>query len=142
MTLPLLKPALYRAEGTPARPGHPALLGGECRCGHVFFPWQSYGCERCGADAGALTPKALSGRGRVESTATVHLHASADRPVPFVIAAVRLDDGPLVRGLAAADTQALCPGDSVVTTLVQAPGTPGDDGRRDLALDLRFTRDA
>ena len=34
----LLKPALYRAEGADAVPEHPALLGGACACGYVFFP--------------------------------------------------------------------------------------------------------
>jgi hypothetical protein len=141
MTLALLKPALYQAEGSPAVPGHPALLGGECRCGHVFFPWQAYGCERCGAAADALTPRVLSGRGRVESCATVHLHASPDRPVPFVIAAVRLDDGPLVRGLVAG-TDPVRPGDIATTLLTEVPGAPGDDGRPHAALDLRFARGA
>jgi uncharacterized OB-fold protein len=133
MTLPLLKPALYRASGTPDVPEHPALLGGECRCGHVFFPWQTYGCERCGSDGDALTPRALGGRGVVEACAEVHLHAAPDREAPFTVAAVRLDDGPLVRTLVAQEcVGTLVPGDTVVTTLVKAGG----------ASDLRFTRAA
>ncbi len=132
MTIDLFKPALYRAEGTPDVPDHPALLGGACRCGHVFFPWQTYGCERCGGHGDALTPLALGGRGTVESSAAVHLHASPDRPTPFTIAAVRLDAGPVVRTLALQpDSGApLKPGDRVVTTLAESAN----------ARDLRFTR--
>ncbi|CAG2160142.1 Zn-ribbon domain-containing OB-fold protein [Cupriavidus numazuensis] len=132
MTLTLLKPALYRAQGTPGEPDHPALLGGACRCGYTFFPWQTYGCERCGGHGEMLTPLALGGRGTVESSAVVHLHPAADRPTPFTIAAIRLDDGPVVRTLVSQhDGDApLTPGDRVVAVLVQA----GD------ASDLRFTR--
>lgn len=131
MTLSLLKPALYRAQGTQDVPNHPALLGGQCRCGHVFFPYQARGCERCGGHGEALSPRPLSGRGIVESSAVVHLHAAADRAAPFTIAAVRLDDGPLVRTLVAQDrAEPLRRGDAVVTTLVAV----GD------VSDLRFAR--
>ncbi|AQV97224.1 hypothetical protein BJN34_25520 [Cupriavidus necator] len=144
MTLPLLKPALYRAQGTPALPEHPALLGGTCRCGHVFYPWQSYGCERCGAAGDALTPMALSGRGKVEASAVVHLHASPERQAPFTVTAVRLDDGPLVRTLALASETGqgtgLVPGDAVVAVLAEVSDRQQEGSTPARALDLRFVR--
>lgn len=144
MSFPLLKPALYRAQGTASLPDRPALLGGKCRCGYIFFPWQAYGCERCGRAGDALTPVALTGRGVVESSALVRLHASPDREAPFVVATVRLEEGPVVRALAACDQFAggagLVPGAPVVTELaeVRASGPAGDSADR--ALDLRFVR--
>ena len=65
----LLKPTLYAAEGTAAVPDHPALHGGKCTCGHVFFPMQTYGCEVCGRNGDALQPLRLSGRGKLIATA-------------------------------------------------------------------------
>ena len=57
-----------------ARTTHPlpSLSGGECRCGYVFFPWQTYGCERCGLSGDALRPKRLTGKGTLRAKATVH----------------------------------------------------------------------
>lgn len=77
------------------------LNGGRCRaCGYIWFPFQSYGCESCGAMGDELVETALSPEGAVEASATVHLHGDPQRPAPFVVAAVRLDAGPLVRALA------------------------------------------
>ena len=39
---------LFVDAGTDAVPDRPALIGGRCVCGHVFFPMQTYGCEKCG----------------------------------------------------------------------------------------------
>src|SRR6185437_395144 len=93
----LLKPALYRAEGTDAVPAHPALLGGACACGYLFFPLQRYGCEKCGGLE--IEPRALSGAGSLLASARVHLHAGKGREAPFTVGSVRLDDGPIVRTL-------------------------------------------
>ena len=131
----LLKPALYRAEGSAKVPGHPALLGGVCACGYVFFPLQHYGCERCGGLD--LRPKALSGTGRLLASARVHLHQGKGREAPFTVGAIALDDGPIVRGLIEDDDVALRPGDRMVTTL--APATDPESAPR---LDLRFVREA
>src|SRR5262245_20452118 len=91
----LLKPALYAAVPD----GVPVLRGGRCRCGYVFFPMQTYGCERCGCAGDALTPAALAGRGRLVATARVHLHADPARPAPFTIGTIALDAGPVIRTL-------------------------------------------
>lgn len=127
----LLKPALYRAQGSAAEPDHPALLGGVCSCGCVFFPLQAYGCERCGGLE--LQPKVLSGSGRLLASARVHLHAGKSREAPFTVGAIKLDDGPIVRTLLEADEGQLHPGVRMVTVL--APIIDADGAPR---VDLRF----
>lgn len=140
MTQPrLLKPALYRREGTETAPEQPALLGTRCECGYVHFPPQAYGCEQCGRHGAALGEVALGGHGTVTSAATVHIHnARTDDDVqplqaPFTVVTVQLEDGPRVRGLLADDSSDVIPGVRVRTTMV-------DVGRNGHAiLDLRFT---
>jgi uncharacterized OB-fold protein len=128
----LLKPALYRAEGSPKDPDHPALLGGECaNCGYVFFPLQAYGCERCGSLK--LDPCVLTGGGRLLASARVHIHPGKTREAPFTVGSIALDDGPIVRTLVEGSGD-LRPGLRMVTTLV--PVTDAEGAPR---LDLRFT---
>lgn len=131
---PLLKPALYQPEGTQAQPDHPALLGGACVCGYVFFPLQRYGCEKCGSLE--LSPRTLSGTGRLLASARVHLHAGKGREAPFTAGSVALDDGPIVRTLIEGDEGGLRPGARMVTAL--APVHDADGAPR---LDLRFVLD-
>ena len=139
----LLKPALYAEEGTAAVPDHPALNGGKCVCGHVFFPMQTYGCEVCGRRGDALQPLRLSGRGKLVASATVHIHAARTpasntdvkpHTAPFTIGSVSLEDGPTVRTLlTGVDEKTLKPGQAMVTILVSV----GTDAKS--ILDLRFT---
>ena len=131
----LLKPGLYRREGSPARPDLPALLGGACACGHVFFPLQTYGCERCGGTD--LQPRALSGAGELLASARVHLHAGKGREAPFTVGAIRLEDGPIIRTLIEGDETRLRPGAAMAAVL--APAADPDGAVR---LDLRFTAEA
>ena len=70
---------LFIDTGTDAVPDRPALVGGRCVCGYVFFPMQTYGCEKCGRFGNDLKEVRLSGRGRLLAFAQVHLHA---RPYP------------------------------------------------------------
>jgi uncharacterized OB-fold protein len=130
MTTPLLKPELYAA----ADPDPPVLLGGRCRCGHIFFPMQTYGCERCGATGSALAPLSLAGRGRLVATATVHLHADPARPAPFVVGTIALDDGPVIRTLLVDTT----PSDRHPSARVEALLVPAARADGTEALDLRF----
>ena len=127
----LLKPALYRAEGTAAVPHHPALLGAACECGYVFFPLQRYGCEKCGGLQ--IEPRALSGAGRLLASARVHLHAGKGREAPFTVGSIALDDGPIVRTLIVEDSGALRVGQRMVTALAQVTDPEGA-----AKLDLRF----
>jgi hypothetical protein len=127
----LLKPGLYRAEGTPRAPNHPALLGGACACSYVFFPMQAFGCERCGRLDAA--PRALSGIGHLLASARVHLHAGKGREAPFTVGAVALDDGPIVRTLIVDGSEPPRVGDRMATVL--EPVTDLEGAPR---LDLRF----
>jgi uncharacterized OB-fold protein len=105
--------------------GPPGLVGGECRgCGAVFFPYQSYGCERCGRYGADLAVRVLAGRGTVQAATVVHLHADPRRPVPFTVVELCLDDGPVVRAVAA-DGTAMDVGTRVETVLV--PVAEGED---------------
>ncbi|XVV38308.1 Zn-ribbon domain-containing OB-fold protein [Streptomyces sp. CA-100214] len=78
----------------------PKLHGGRCLgCGFVFFPFQTYGCEKCGSYGTSLQPFDLSGSGEVTASTVVHRHADPARTAPFRVARVTLDEGPSVRGL-------------------------------------------
>ncbi|WP_337188126.1 OB-fold domain-containing protein [Phenylobacterium sp.] len=127
---------LFQEAGTGALPDHPALFGGRCEnCGFMFFPMQKYGCESCGSVK--LTECVLTGRGKILTLAKVHEHKGPGREAPFTVAAVQLDDGPMVRALLdAATADETKYGDTVVTKLI--PETRPNRG----PYDLRFTRQA
>ncbi|HWU26283.1 MAG TPA: zinc ribbon domain-containing protein [Rhizomicrobium sp.] len=131
----LLKPALYRREGSTAAPARPALLGGKCVCGYVFFPMQHYGCERCGSTE--LSPLALTGRGRLLASARVHLDTGKHRKAPFTVGSIKLEDGPIVRTILLDNTKPFHADDPVATVLVDVLDPEGVIKR-----DLRFQRDA
>lgn len=128
--LALFKPELYRYNGTASRPHNPALIGGRCgSCSYVYFPFRSYGCERCGS--GDLAMLELAGHGRLVAAVEVHFHPAADRNAPFTIGTIALDDGPVIRTLLLAGDRFIT-GDPVVAVL--APVRVGDAEM----LDLRF----
>jgi uncharacterized protein len=133
-SIKLLKPHLYSETSDGGRLSAPVLQGGRCSCGYVFFPMQTYGCERCGSHGNALTPQPLSPRGTLLASAVVHLHADKDRLTPFTIVKVALDDGPVVRTLLADDCGEVAPGQRLEAKLVPLRR---DDG--EAVLDLRFT---
>jgi uncharacterized OB-fold protein len=110
------------------------LRGGACECGFVFFPMQTYGCEVCGRHGSSLQPRSLKGRGVLVASAAVHTHADKNRPTPFTIVEVALDDGPTIRTLLADGTADPPPGAPVRAVLVPAGvSETGDD-----LVDLRF----
>lgn len=122
------EPELY--DVSPA--GQPVLRGGTCTaCGYVMFPMQRYGCEQCGAFGDAIETTPLSGRGVVRASVMVYRLDNEDLPTPFVLAEVRLDEGPVVR--------AVCAGDQVIDgdTLVRATGT----ARNDQSIEIRFVEE-
>jgi hypothetical protein len=96
---------------------------------------QSYGCERCGGHGDALTPSLLSTSGTLLAEAVVHLHADKNRPAPFTVVKVALDDGPVVRSLLADDSGRVSPGGRTTAKLV--PVRQSETG--ETVLDLRFT---
>ena len=129
-----LKPDLYTAPESPK--SVPELRGGRCRCGYVFFPMQSYGCEKCGLTGEAVTPTLLRSEGSLTASARVLMHAAKDRTPPFVVVAVRLDAGPVVRSLLDRDRAEQLPIGTRMQGLLTEVGK-ADDG--DVIVDLRFT---
>jgi len=110
MSARALKPSLYTVSATPSDASTtPSLLGGRCRCGYVFFPMQTYGCEKCGATGDALEPAALRAKATLVASARVLMHARKDRTPPFVVVSARLADGPVVRTLLDEDTAETLP---------------------------------
>jgi hypothetical protein len=110
----------------------PQLRGGHCRnCGFVFFPFQTYGCEQCGAYGDSLESRPLAGHGTVSATTVVHRHASERRTSPFRVVQVTLDSGPMVRGVTVEGTE---PGVGDVVQLVTLPEETEDE-----LLAVRFT---
>ena len=106
--------------------GGPDLQGGVCRaCGYTFFPFQSYGCERCGATD--IDEREIVPRGRLVAWATVYIHPDSRRPAPFTVGEVALDAGPAVRALLdeSVDVAALKPGQPVEGCL--APAADDED---------------
>jgi uncharacterized OB-fold protein len=96
---------------------------------------QTYGCERCGSHGDALTPCLLSTSGTLLAEAVVHLHADKNRPAPFTVVKVALDDGPVIRSLLADDSGRVPPGGRMTAKLV--PVRQSETG--ETVLDLRFT---
>mgnify|MGYP005714137211 CR=1 FL=1 len=93
----LLKPELYAESAG----GTVTLAGGACECGYLFFPWQRYGCERCGGTT--LRRKPLVARGILRSSATVHVFRGEGYEVPFTVGSIALDEGPVIRALVEGD---------------------------------------
>jgi uncharacterized OB-fold protein len=125
----LLKPELYAAD--PSQAGVAVLRGGRCKCGHVFFPMQRYGCEKCGRATADLQTVDLKGQGVLAASVTVHLHARPERVAPFTVGSIKLDDGPVLRALLTGPLDNLAPGCRMVATLTAVGSTDG-------MLDLRF----
>jgi uncharacterized OB-fold protein len=131
----LAQPTLYSADDAPK------LNGGRCKkCGYVFFPPQTYGCEFCGATSEQLEAVALAGAGKLHSFATVHLHqdrSGKGLQAPFTVGLIVLDDGPAVRAILTERTDAgLHIGDRMHSVL--APAGVNDDGKQ--LVELRFAK--
>jgi uncharacterized OB-fold protein len=131
----LAQPTLYSADAAPK------LNGGRCKkCGYVFFPPQTYGCESCGATADQLEPMALGGAGTLHSFATVHLHqdrSGKGLQAPFTVGLIVLDGGPAVRSILTERTDAgLHIGDRMHSVL--APAGTDDEGKQ--VVELRFAK--
>jgi len=116
--------------------GDPILQGGACSaCGYIFYPYQTLGCESCGATD--CQPCPIEPTGWLVAWATVFVHPDPKRPPPFTVGEVALDAGPVVRAIidASVDADALAPDVRVTGHLT--PPAPGEDG--DEASRFRFT---
>ena len=110
----------------------PVLKAVRCACGHIAFPFQTFGCERCGAFAG-FEEVGLPALGTIAACAVVQMSSSGGPSTPFAVAVVRLRSGPVIRALLAGlDAQ---PGETVegVMIRVSAEGL-------ETTMDLRFQR--
>lgn len=126
----LAHPTLYGRAAS----GEVAIFGQRCaRCGQVSFPRQSFGCESCGAHGADLRAEDLPAAGELISFAAVRRYHGRDIEVPFIMAEVRLESGPLLRcALTARDEAGLRPGAPVRGALALSEGPDGP------LLELRF----
>ena len=132
----LVHPDLYASrDGTTVE-----LLGMRCTtCGHVAFPRQRYGCEKCGASGAALADADLGTNGKLVSYATVHMHQAKNIAAPFVIGEVELDAGPTLRAtMVEPKDESLEIGVRVTGRLHLAPTADGAAPK----LELRFAKAA
>jgi uncharacterized OB-fold protein len=85
------QPGLYDASAAA-----PTLAGTRCGgCGATFFPSSKIGCVVCGSID--LRDVALTARGHLHSSATVHRHRGDDIETPFSVGEIVLEDGPVIR---------------------------------------------
>ncbi|MGW4369403.1 Zn-ribbon domain-containing OB-fold protein [Nocardia takedensis] len=91
-------------------PEDPVLDGCECaKCGWVYFPPITLGCESCGARAEHLETLPLPAVGAVFAVAEVDPSGAA----PHTVAEIVLDSGVLIRAMAHPDGPPLRIGDRV-----------------------------
>jgi len=133
MNQELSHPDLYRSDGSDSV----VLLGISCAtCGHVAFPRQHYGCEKCGAAGDALRNVDLHSTGTLASYATVHMHQAKTIAAPFVIGEISLDAGPTVRATMVEATDAdMEIGARVAGCLFPAPSSADSPSNK---AELRF----
>ena len=119
--------------------GRVMLQGVACeKCGHLAFPEQHYGCEKCGATGDDLVSRPLVAKGTLLAFATVNLHRGKDIDAPFVVGSIRLDDGPTVRcTLLEADESELIHDGRVTGKVVMNTKLDPDNPR----AELRFGRE-
>lgn len=72
------------------------LTGTKCSCGKLYMPPRAM-CE-CGKDK--LVPVTFAGKGTIVSYTEIHIApAGFERQVPYNIALVKLDEGPVISGV-------------------------------------------
>jgi hypothetical protein len=108
----------------------PLLRGGRCRCGHLLFPPQHFGCDVCGAAGDAIEPIEFDGEGVLLAFASSHRQQRPGSEKPLVVGTVALDAGPVVESaLAVDDTTGLRIGARVRARLIDVGS---DDAGRTL----------
>ncbi|GAA1847661.1 Zn-ribbon domain-containing OB-fold protein [Microbacterium koreense] len=127
MTNKSAEPALYDV----ADDGAAILFGARDRAGYISFPFQELGSLESGDHGSDLTRVPLSGHGTVRASATVWRHNDPTVEVPYTVASISLDEGPLIRGVMA-DLATPTHGTPVRAITIPMPDA-GDDVRQ-----LRF----
>lgn len=112
----------------------PSLRGQKCDgCGRISFPPNPYGCEKCGATAAMLADHPLSGHGQVLALVTTNHANQRNLPVPYTVASIMLEDGPVIRALMRDTTgESLTVGDKVEAVVIEQ--TLADKGAADRVL--------
>ncbi|HKR90267.1 MAG TPA: OB-fold domain-containing protein [Phenylobacterium sp.] len=88
------------------------LMLQECAaCGHRHFPPTAV-CPQC--LSGEQRWREASGRGQVASMVTFHQRYWDDRPTPYAVLLVELEEGPLIMGNPVASGASISIGDPVV----------------------------
>ncbi|MFI8975484.1 Zn-ribbon domain-containing OB-fold protein [Nocardia asteroides] len=128
MTAISAEPALYEVDGD----GVPRLFGLRDSTGFVSYPFQEYGSENNGDHGDRVRRIELAGRGTITACTDIHLAPNHHVGVPYTLASILLDEGPLVRSVLI-DAR-----DAGIGTRVRAVTVPIErDG--DQVAELRFT---
>ncbi len=115
---------LFEQEGASTH-----LRGQRCgRCGRVSFPPNPYGCESCGTFGEDVADMRLPGKGRLLAFVTTNHANQRDIPVPYTVASIALESGPVIRALMNTPTdEGLKINDAVEAVLVaDSATTPAD----------------
>ena len=88
------------------------------RCAHRHFPPTAV-CPRCLSSEQLW--KAASGRGRVASMVTFHQRYWDDRPTPYAVLLVELEEGPLIMGNPLSGGPPTSIGDPVLVVFEERP---------------------
>ncbi|MEV6062942.1 OB-fold domain-containing protein [Nocardia asteroides] len=95
MTAISAEPALYEVDGD----GVPRLFGLRDSAGFVSYPFQEYGSENNGDHGDRVRRIALAGRGTITARTDIHLAPNHHVGVPYTLASILLDEGPLMRSV-------------------------------------------
>ena len=126
---------LFTVPESPEAP--PAILCGRCECGHVCFPAQRLGCDRCGAHGDRIEIVEVAARGVLRAFASAHRAKRPEGAPPPVVGTVMLDAGPAFEVALDAREEALAVGQRVRGLLVES----GRDDEGRILLDCRFAPD-
>lgn len=113
------------------KPEGPRLIAVECKlCGYVDFPPQHYGCRQCGGYGDDLVDTEIPTPGKIVTSAEVHHFPGEKYELPFTVAVVKLDSGPVTR-VTMKSSGALKPGTEVIGVVVDT------DGVKELRFDTK-----
>lgn len=117
--LRLLRPHRYAADSARGI----VLKGGKCACGYVSFPRAVGNCPGCNNHARGGTPWDISAAGTLVACSELEVHRSETFSGCFVVATIKLDDGPIIRSVVNEKLDAVPLGARMVGSLVPAAVT-------------------